>query len=207
MKKIEIKKRFKKGSVLIEALIGLVVVATIVTASYTLFSGKKEDAIYKNTMDNFLQSFHEGMLKYSIDSIHANNNFANVTTKTAVTFMNPSLIALSDDGTYITPKHSNLKDLIKVTVLSAQDPNNNNNRRYKAMFDLRPLASANGWDASNSDDAQKFQKIETEVARFFKNITSDVVISGEATSLGTANSNTGVSEPNSDGIVIIDRVN
>lgn len=197
------KRTYKKGSMLMELLIYLVAVGAIVAGALALLGGKKDEATYKNAMDNFLQSFHEGMLKYSVESIDANNNYLLVDTEKAVTFMNPSIVkSASGDATKITPVHPALTELIFVQVRPAKDANENNNKRYKAYFDLSKYVQSNGWN----NDEQRVKKLEAEIGRFFKNISPDVVIAGEATELGAANANENVTEINFDGKIVVDKV-
>lgn len=198
-------RRLKKAEIsILGYIIYIAILGSGIALGYKFLNGKKDEVTYKSTMDSFMQSYHEGMLKYSIDSIQSNDNFANVNVKNAATFMNPSIIKLSEDETYLTSANPNYENLIKVTHVSAKDLNGNNNRRYKTRFDLSALALANGWDAEK--DEQKYTKLETEVARFFLNVTSDAIVAGEDTTLGAANTNATASDPNSDAIIVIDRV-
>ncbi len=198
-------RRLKKAEIsLLGYIIYIAVLGAGIALGYKFLNGKKDEVTYKSTMDSFMQSYHEGMLKYSIDSIHANDNFANVNAKNAATFMNPSIIKLSDDETYLTSANPNYENLIKVTAAPAKDLNGNDNRRYKTMFDLSALALSNGWDKDK--DEQKYTKIETEVARFFLNVTYDAVVAGEDTTLGAANTDATKSDPNNDAIIVIDKV-
>ncbi len=72
------------------------------------------------------------------------------------------------------------------------------------MFDLSALALTNGWDEDK--DEQKYTKIETEVARFFLNVTYDAIVAGEDKTLGAANTDANKSDPNNDAIIVIDKV-
>ncbi|WP_152632634.1 hypothetical protein [Aliarcobacter butzleri] len=197
----------KKGEIsLVGFLIYLGVFAAFMAGSIYFLSDKKDDITYKTAIDKFMQSFHEGMLKYSIDSIHANGNFANVEAKNAATFMDAAVVRLSTDKTYLTSTNPMLDNLIKVEVTAAKDANGNNNKRYKVLFDLSDFASSNGWDASNEEDKLKFTKLENEIARFFLSVSPDAIVSGSSTSLGSANSNASASDPDIDAIIVIDRV-
>lgn len=201
------KRTYKKGSMLMELLIYLVAVGAIVAGALALLSGKKDEATYKNAMDNFLQSFHEGMTKYSVESIDANNNYHKVATEKAVTFMNPSIVKLDSTSKKITPVHPALTNLIFVEVLPANDANKNSDKRYKAYFDLSNYVKSNGWDnALDEQDKQRVKKLESEIGRFFRNISPDVVLDGTATALGTANTDAKEADMNSDGNILIDKV-
>lgn len=198
------KRTYKKGSMLMELLIYLVAVGAIVAGAFALLSGKKDEATYKNAMDNFLQSFHEGMLKYSVESIKANNNYLDVDTEEAVTFMNSSIIKLDSVANKITPVHPALTGLVFVEVLPAKDASGTDNKRYKAYFDLAKYVESNGWD--NTENEQRVKKLESEIARFFRNISPDVVLDGTATAIGSANTDASDNDMNSDGKILIDKV-
>lgn len=199
MTKIRDRRKNKKAMSLLEIMIVIFLIAIIVAAAFKYLNGKKEEVMYKNTLSTFLQSFHEGMINYSINSTLTTDNFASASATNVASFMNVNVVALS--GTYLTPTSGTLKDLVKVTVNPARDANANNNRRYKAMFDLTGLSSANSWTADQRN------KAENEIAKFFSNVTPDgLIVAGTATSLPAATTDATASNPDNDGIIIIDRV-
>lgn len=193
------KQNMKKGISLLEILIAIVLIAVIAAMLFKFLSGKKEEIVYKNSLDTFLQSFHEGMLKYSTEAVAANENFVGATATSVIPFMNSNIIVLS--GSVLTPKVGNLNGLLEVTVNPARDANANNNRRYKTMFDITKLSSANSWTA------EQRQKAENEIAKFFSNVTPDgLIISGGAVSLPAATTDATASAANDDGIIVLDRI-
>ena len=168
-------------------------------AVFRYINGKREDAVYKTTMDTFIQSFHEGMLSYSMNSSLANNNFASASAANVSAFMNPGIVALS--GTFLTPRAGNLNGLVRVTVNPARDANGNAYRRYKVLFDITQLASSNSWSP------EQIQKAENEIAKFFTNITPDgLIVAGATATLPAATSDASAAAPNTDGLIVLDRV-
>lgn len=201
------KKTKKRGSMLMELLIYLVAIGAITAGAFALLSGKKDEATYKNSMDNFLQSFHEGMLKYSMESIKATNNFKDVDSVEAVTFMNSAIVKLDKDtSTKITAVHPMLTELVLVEVLPTKDASGADDRRYKVYFDLSKYVISNGWD--NAENEQKVKKLEAEIARFFKNISPDSIIVATATSIGAKNGALSTADEafDDDGKILIDNI-
>ena len=193
------KRNMKKGSLLIEIGIGLVVLASIAAFFFFVFSNKKEDMLYKNTMNTFMTSFYEGMISYSDDSTLTNNDFTSASATNVASFMSQNVVILS--GTYLTPTEGKLRDLVKVTVNPGRDAGGNNNKRYKVMFDVSAYATAVNW--TNEEK----QKAENEIGKFFQNVAPDgLIIAGSATSLPAATTDATASNPNTDGIIVIDRV-
>lgn len=193
------KRNMKKGSLLIEIGIGLVVLASIAAFFFFVFSSKKEDMLYKNTMNTFMTSFYEGMISYSDDSTLTKNDFTSASATNVASFMSQNVVVLS--GTYLTPTEGKLKDLVKVTVNPARDSGGNSNKRYKVMFDISDYATSVNWSPEEK------QKAENEIGKFFKNVSPDgLIIAGATTTLPDATTDATASNPNTDGIIVIDKV-
>lgn len=194
---------FKKGAFsLTDIGIGIVLLGIIIGSAYIYLSGTKDDLLFKNNMQMVYRTLHEGMTNYKDGSYLGRGTYKDANTENVLAFMKSDILSRENESdAFLTPMNSlDLKGFVKIEVAAATDNKGNENRRYKVYFDLSDYAEARGWSPEQSG------KAENDIANFFLTVSPDAKISGTATAIGSPNSNTTVSNPNSDGKILVDNI-
>lgn len=182
----------RKGILLWEIVMGILVLGVITAYGINRLSGQKDNVLDTNSIINIVQDTHTSLIQFKDDNEDNTKDYSNLTPTKAKAFFDSKKFTLTG-GILVPVEFSSAQ----INLLPAPNSVGTNNKTYKVIFDFSAVKDERHW----SD--QEAMKFETKIANFYKGQSLNSIIGGASTSLGSANTSVVASATDGDAIIVI----